>query len=131
MFLPFHSLRLAFAALLFGCAGAALAAESCEDIRSRIEANIAGKGVTAFSVTVVDEAADVPGKVVGSCGNGSKKIVYARHGSAPPAQAAPSPAAPVAVGKPASPGAAKPKANQVILTECKDGTVSMGGDCKR
>ena len=116
-------------------ASASHAADNCEPLRAKIEAQIAGTGVTGFTITTVDAAADVPGKVVGSCDNGTKKIVYAR-GSGPtravPAPPAASAAAPAPVPRPV----AKPKAvkkatrEEDILTECKDGTVSMGGSCK-
>jgi hypothetical protein len=123
--------RCLVACLLLAVGSAAQAADTCEDLRTRIEANIASKGVTDFSVTVVDVAAEVPGEVVGSCGQGEKKIVYARgvasgsSASAMPALApAPAPASAPATKAPAA------GASQGILTECKDGTVSMGGDCK-
>jgi hypothetical protein len=55
--------------------------------------------------------------VVGSCELGSKKIVYQREvGSAPPG---------------AGPAPARSPEDADILTECKDGTVSVGGDCKK
>jgi len=55
--------------------------------------------------------------VVGSCDLGSKKIVYQREG------------APAAGGALARPAPAP--ANERILTECKDGTVTVGGSCKQ
>lgn len=128
----YPSPRLLIACALVAAVGVAQAAETCEGLQSRIEANIASKGVTDFSVTVVDAAADAPGQVVGSCGNGEKKIMYAR-GVAPAPAMAPAPAHAPAVAAPtASKPAANPKSgkNQGILTECKDGTVSLGGDCK-
>lgn len=132
----YPSPRLLIACALVAAAGVAQATETCEALQSRIEANIASKGVTDFSVTVVDAAADAPGQVVGSCGNGEKKIMYARGVAPAPAMApapAPAPAhAPAAAAPTASKPAAAPKPgkNQGILTECKDGTVSLGGDCK-
>lgn len=107
------------------------AADTCEALRARIEANIASKGTTGFTVTTVDAAATLPGQVVGSCDKGAKKIVYARGGTAPAARTAAQTAQPAA-----QPAAPKPKAvrkttrDEDILTECKDGTVSMGGSCK-
>jgi len=96
--------------IAFAFAGAAAAAEPCEALRAQIEAKIAAAGVTRFTVTTVDAAAVAAGQVVGSCELGSKKIVYQREG-APAAGAAP--------------------AGEEILTECKDGTVSVGGDCRK
>ena len=43
--------------------------DNCEPLRERIEGNIASKGVTGFTVTVVDADASVPGDQVGTCGN--------------------------------------------------------------
>jgi hypothetical protein len=91
-------------------AGAAHGAENCEALRTQIEAKIAAAGVTRFTVVTVDANAEAAGQVVGSCDLGSKKIVYQREG-APAAGAAP--------------------AGEEILTECKDGTVSVGGDCRK
>ncbi len=102
------------AALAF--AGAAHSAENCEALRSQIESKISAAGVTRFAVLTVDANAPAAGQVVGSCELGSKKIVYQREVGAAPAAA---PAAPRAPG------------NEDILTECKDGTVSVGGDCPK
>lgn len=69
---------------------------------------------------VVDADAKAEGRTVGSCDRGSKKIVY-RAGTASGAPAAPAaPASSAAKRKP-----------EPILTECKDGSVSVGGDCGR
>ena len=97
------------------------AAENCEALRTQIESKIAAAGVTRFTVTTVDANAEAGGQVVGSCELGSKRIVYQREG-APPAPSAPDAA---------SNGAPPRAADERILTECKDGTVSVGGDCKR
>jgi hypothetical protein len=61
--------------------------------------------------------------MVGSCDQGAKKIMYAKTGSI---------VAPSSSSQP-SPREAMPKKNSAdsILTECKDGTVSLGGSCKR
>lgn len=109
----------------------ALAAENCEPLRLQIEANIASKGITGFTVRTVDAAAEVPGQVVGQCGNGSKKIVYARSGGSAASEPGPPPrpvsAPPVA--RPQAP-ARRLTRDQDILTECRDGSVSVGGSCK-
>ncbi|MET3497525.1 DUF1161 domain-containing protein [Variovorax boronicumulans] len=99
-------------------AGAAHGAESCEALRSQIEAKIGAAGVTRFAVITVDVNATAAGQVVGSCELGTRKIVYQREGGAAQAVAVPT----------AVPGLA---GDDDILTECKDGTVSVGGDCKR
>jgi len=112
---------LAFAAVLW-LAFATAHAGNCEDIRAGIDTKIKTTGVANYTLTVVDAAASVPGKVVGSCDRGSRKIVYTKDPSAnqTPA-AAPSPIR----SKPSSPN------SSTILTECKDGSVSVGGDCRR
>lgn len=98
---------LALIGPLLALAAAAGAAESCEALQARIDAKIRASGVKAFSLRTVDAAAKVEGKVVGSCELGTKKIVYAQ------------------TGAPARPD------KDAILTECKDGTVSLGGDCRK
>lgn len=100
-------------------AGAAQAAENCEALRAQIESKIGAAGVTRFAVLVVDADASAAGQVVGSCELGTKKIVYQREGGPAQAVAVPTAAAP------------RTPEDDDILTECKDGTVSVGGDCKR
>ncbi|RZL89072.1 MAG: DUF1161 domain-containing protein [Variovorax sp.] len=105
--------KLWFVPVAWAFASAASGAESCEALRAQIESKIAAAGVVQFTVTTVDAAAPADGQVVGSCEFGSKKIVYQRErGPEPDA----SPARPRPRGEP-------------ILTECKDGSVSVGGDC--
>ena len=98
---------LALSAALLGLAAPSGAAETCEAIQARIDAKIRAAGVQAFTLRTVDAAAKVDGKVVGSCALGTKKIVYAQGGAA-----------------------ARPD-KDAILTECKDGSVSLGGDCRK
>lgn len=103
---------------LAGAAGSAHAAEDCEALRTRIESKIAAAGVARFTVAVVDANASTSGQVVGSCELGSRKIVYERD---------------VGIGAGSVPVSASPASTSMgepMLTECKDGTVSMGGDCK-
>ena len=57
---------------------ASFAAESCDDMKARIEAKLKGKGVKAYSLDIVDKDAKSEGKVVATCGAGSKQIVYMR-----------------------------------------------------
>lgn len=110
-------MKLWLISIALASAGAANAAENCEALRTQIESKIAVAGVTRFTVTTIDANAQASGQVVGSCELGSKKIVYQREG-------APAPDA-------ASSGAAPRAGGESILTECKDGTVSVGGDCKK
>lgn len=109
---------LSLVVLVLAWTPAAHAASGCDQLRSEVEGKIAAGGVTRFSVTVVDANAPVTsGKVVGSCELGSKKLVYE---TTPAAAGTPAVAAP----------AAKGAGSERILTECRDGTVSMGGACK-
>ncbi|QFZ83724.1 DUF1161 domain-containing protein [Variovorax paradoxus] len=106
----------AAASTLFVAFGSAHAQSNCDTLRAEIEAKIAASGVTNFSVVTVDATATASGQIVGSCDLGTKKIVYQREGGA----ASPPPAS---TSAPAPRGAP-------MLTECKDGSVSMGGTCK-
>ena len=108
--------------LLLACS-AGMAADNCDSIRAQIDTRIRATGVADFTLTTLDMASTTPGKVVGSCALGSKKIVYLQGGSAAGAPAA---AASAAGRRPT-----KPAGNETILTECKDGSVSRGGDCKK
>jgi hypothetical protein len=90
---------------------------TCETLRSDVEAKIRASGVAEFTLSVVDAASAAPGKVVGTCDRGAKKLVYVQRiasGAEPATSAAPSARRPAAV-----------------LTECKDGSVMVGGDCKK
>lgn len=82
-------------------------AANCDSIRTGIDAKIRASGASGYTLAVVATDAKIDGKVVGSCERGTKKIVYA-------------------IGAPASAPQEAP-----ILTECKDGTVTRGGDCKK
>lgn len=63
----------------------AFAGKSCEDLKNEIAQKIQGKGVKAFTLDVVGKAEEKPGKVVGTCEGGAKKLVYQR-GAAPAAE---------------------------------------------
>ncbi|HUD34191.1 MAG TPA: DUF1161 domain-containing protein [Variovorax sp.] len=90
-------------------AAATAAGENCDVLRDQIESRIAAAGVANFSVRIVDATATVDvGRVVGTCGRGSRKIVYET-------QTAPAP----------------PPARSLMTTECRDGSVMpAGGTCK-
>jgi hypothetical protein len=100
-------------------AGATHAAESCETLRAQIESKISAAGVTRFAVLTLDADTPAAGQVVGSCELGTKKIVYQRDVGAARGAAVPATTPPT------------PLEDSDILTECKDGTVSVGGTCKR
>lgn len=110
-----HVRPLAVFALFAASACPALAA-TCDEIRASIEARIRANGVANFSVTAVDLAASAPGKQVGTCDLGRKKLMYLRE--------APSPAASAPAGAPRA-GAAG------VITECADGRVVKDGPCKK
>lgn len=130
------TLVLLAAAAMAGSAVAAPAADSCDTLRSDIEARIRASGVAVFSVAVVDAAAHAPGVVVGSCALGTRKIVYLKGvavAAPPPVSAVP--VAPAASRPPVlrSIMSAPPPAadGDAVLTECKPGYVSIRGECKR
>jgi len=82
-------------------------ANNCEAIQQQIEARIKASGATGWTLTTVPVDAQVPGKVVGQCDLGRRKIIYQTGTSA------------------------AAKAEAPILTECRDGSVSLGGDCPK
>jgi hypothetical protein len=101
------------------CAALPSFAATCSALQTEIEAKIRNAGVAQFAVTIADANSPAPGKVVGTCEMGAKKLLYTV-GQSP---------ANVAFAPPVPP---KPQVKtDAILTECKDGSVSMGGDCKK
>ena len=74
--------QIVLAALALSCAFAAAqepARKPCDDLKAEITKKLEAKGVTSYTLDVVDkgkEASDA--KVVGSCDGGTKSIVYAR-----------------------------------------------------
>lgn len=120
-------------------------ADPCEPLRERIESQIRAKGVRDFALTVVPVDADVPGKAVGWCAAGQRKVVY-RRGVVETAPAAnvPSPAAEqtaaravtdregsgrVRVQIPVRVAPITPTTRTKVITECRDGLVIIQGDC--
>ncbi len=87
---------------------------NCGAIRAQIEAKIRSSGVSSFTLQVADAEAKLPGKVVGTCDLGSKKIVYNSS----------------TVGTSASTPSRAKASEERILTECKDGSVTYG-ECKK
>ncbi len=59
---------------------AVAAPKSCDELKDEIEARIQANNVTSYTLEVVtnDEVQD-PNMVVGSCENGSRKIIYQRN----------------------------------------------------
>jgi len=77
------------AALLFVCTYGfaqteqpAPARKSCEDLKAEISKKLDAKGVTAYTLDVVDKGNEGDGKVVGGCDGATKSIVYSRGASA-------------------------------------------------
>ena len=116
-------LELLLLSLAGASASAASQADNCEPIRAQIDARIRAGGVTRFTLSTVDAKATAAGKVVGSCDLGTKKILYIAGDTSASASA---PASSAPARKPATVTRDEP-----IWTECKDGTVSRGGDCKK
>ncbi|MFW9268270.1 DUF1161 domain-containing protein [Pseudomonas sp. NR3] len=71
--------KLMVALGLLSLAGTAFAAgKPCEELKSEIAAKLDTKGVSGYSLEIVDKGAAGDGKVVGTCEGGSKEIVYIR-----------------------------------------------------
>jgi len=82
----------------------------CDELGAGIDARMRANGLSNFSLSVVDVAASAPGKVVGTCAQGARKIVYtaARPSDHPARNSERSP----------------------IVTECDDGRQVTNGPCK-
>lgn len=104
------------AAALLCLASTAAWANNCDSIAAGIDARMRAGGLQAFVLQVVDAAASSAGRVVGTCDRGSRKIVQVA--------AAASGAASGAVVPPA-------RRDDGIVTECRDGRVITGTDCRR
>jgi len=125
-------LRISLAPIaLLVFAGSANSASNCEAIRSQIDAKIRAGGVAHFTLTTVDADAKTSAiaKVVGTCELGTKKIVYEVQDMQDMQDV------PASSGSGDSPSSGRSAPahlrGEAILTECKDGSVSVGGDCRR
>ncbi len=67
--------------LLVLASSAALAApKSCDELREEIEVKIQAAGVSSYTLEIVaKDEVDDPGMVVGSCANGTRKIIYQKN----------------------------------------------------
>ena len=117
------TLRRFAAAMVAALAVAATAAppDNCEEIRSAIERKIRASGAATITVTALEPGASTPGQVVGRCAQGTRLIVYRRE--LPSTAAAP-------VQAPSPPAATTPRAAPVI-TECRDGSAPLNGQCPK
>ena len=63
---------------LLSLAGTVLAdgGKPCEELKAEIAAKLDAKGVSGYSLEIVDKGAAAGGKVVGKCEEGAKVIVY-------------------------------------------------------
>lgn len=52
--------------------------KDCDELKAEIDAKISANGVGSFTTTIVDRDAVEDGQVVGTCDNGTRKIVYKR-----------------------------------------------------
>ena len=48
----------------------------CEELKAEIAAKLDAKGISGYSLEIVDKGAEAGGKVVGKCEKGAKVIVY-------------------------------------------------------
>ena len=63
--------------------------KNCDELKDEIAKKIEANGVTNYTLEVVDKGAQTDGKVVGTCGGGTKEIVYTRTESASAPSSAP------------------------------------------
>jgi len=69
--------KLMVALGLLSLAGGAFAAgKPCEELKSEIAAKLDAKGVSGYSLEIVDRGTATDGKVVGKCEGGAKEIIY-------------------------------------------------------
>ncbi|MNO02045.1 hypothetical protein D3C81_2223400 [compost metagenome] len=52
------------------------AGKPCEELKAEIAAKLDAKGVSGYSLEIVDKGTAAGGKVVGTCEGGAKEIVY-------------------------------------------------------
>jgi hypothetical protein len=70
------------AVLLVPACSYAQAPKTCEDLKTEIAAKLDAKGVKSYTLEIVAKDQDAEGKVVGTCGGGTKKIVYRKSAGA-------------------------------------------------
>lgn len=57
-------------------ASAQPAIKPCQDLKAEIAKKLDAKGVTGYTLNIVDKGKDSEGKIVGSCDGGTKSIIY-------------------------------------------------------
>lgn len=75
---PILSLSLSLGLLATASAPARAAPQDCEALKARIAAKVEGKGVKHYELTIIDKKDKLPGRLVGRCELGSRKIIYRR-----------------------------------------------------
>lgn len=63
-------------------ASAQSAVKPCQDLKAEIAKKLDAKGVTGYTLDIVDKGKESDGKIVGSCDGGTKSIVYQRNSPA-------------------------------------------------
>jgi hypothetical protein len=58
-------------------------------VKAEIAKKLDAKGVTGYTLTIVDKGKETEGKIVGSCGGGTKSIVYVK--ATPASEPSPAP----------------------------------------
>jgi|SRR5208337_2104325 len=66
----------------------------CEDLKAEIAKKLEANNVKVYTLEIVAKDKDAEGKVVGSCENGTKKIMYSKPAAPPKAPAPAKTAAP-------------------------------------
>lgn len=61
---------------------------NCDELRAQIDAKLQSRGVTGYSLDIVEAADTGSASIVGTCDGGSHRIVYARGGGRSSAVAA-------------------------------------------
>jgi len=84
-----RSLTIVVALLFASMCAFAEGAKTCDDLKAEIAKKIEANGVKTYSLEIVakDKETEADAKVVGTCDGGSKKIVYTRTSTPPPAPA--------------------------------------------
>ena len=69
--------KFILAAGLLSLAGTAFAqGKPCEELKAEIAAKLDARGVSNYTLEIVDKGTAADGKVVGTCEKGSRQIVY-------------------------------------------------------
>jgi hypothetical protein len=87
------SMKLWIAVAVLFCAPLCASAQikSCDDLKTEIAKKLDAKGVMNYTLTIVDKGKETEGKIVGSCGGGTKSIVYLKATPAPEPKPTPKP----------------------------------------